>query len=667
LAEANVGPPAPEHQVYRADIDGLRAVAVLSVVGYHALPSVVTGGFIGVDIFFVISGYLITTIILGNLARGRFSYRDFYARRIKRIFPALIVVLAAVWIAGWPRLFPDEYRQLGKHVAAGSGFVSNFVLRGEAGYFDNAAETKPLLHLWSLAIEEQFYIFWPLILAFSIRRVASTWTIVAIAVASFSFNLATLEMEPLTAFYSPFSRFWELMIGGMLAQGLRARPQWFEKYRQLRSIAGLVLIGFSIVTFARWVPYPGWRALLPTIGAFLVISAGPDAWLNRLALSNRLAVWFGKISYPLYLWHWPLLSFVFMRESNAPSDALRLAIVGLSIVLAWMTYRFVEQPIRTGANFRSVPLGLFATLALIGVVGYLTFAKEGFMSRTGERGAYSASFDDSAPDMRYRVRNRVFAAFREECNFYDFEASRYGHSTNVPRTAIDPTCYTRAADTTRAIFIWGDSHAQDLNIGLRQILPRDTALLQVASSGCKAELVEPDQADRQYCRKSNQFALSIIRKEKPDIVLIAQRELHDAKLFRDIAAELKKSGVRQVVVVGPMPQWRPDLNKVIAAEYWDATPDRLRDHLDPAIVATNIKLEAEIERDEPFIFVDLFAALCNERGCRTYLDGDKRDHMMTFDYGHLTPQASSFVAETILGPIILKAINQPPAADASAH
>jgi peptidoglycan/LPS O-acetylase OafA/YrhL len=656
--------PTREHQAYRADIDGLRAVAVLSVVGYHALSEFVPGGFVGVDIFFVISGYLITSIIVGSLERSTFTYRDFYARRIRRIFPALIVVLVATWLVGWVRLFPDEYRQLGKHVAGGSGFVSNFILRGEGGYFDNTAETKPLLHLWSLAIEEQFYIVWPLILGFTVRRVASTWIIIAIAIASFSFNLATMPMEPLNTFYSPLSRFWELMIGGLLAQTLRSKPLRFERYREACSLTGLALIGVALATFARWTPYPGWRALLPTIGAFLIIAAGPRAWVNRVVLSNRLAVWFGKISYPLYLWHWPLLAFVYTRESDATRHELRGAIVVASIALAWLTYRFVEKPIRTGTRFAGlsagVPLLLLATLASVGAVGYLTFAHDGFMSRLGERGTYAASFDDSTPDMRYRTRNHVFGSFREECNFYDFEDARYGHSTNVPRVAIDPTCYTRPADTTRAVFLWGDSHAQDLNAGLREALPRDVALLQVASSGCTADLVESEQETPDYCSRSNQFALSTIRREKPDIVLIAQREGQDAQRLRTIARALKASGVRQVVAVGPVPQWKPDLDKVIAAHYWNDTPDRLIDYLDPATVGLSRALRKSIGPEEPFVFIDLFAKLCDARGCMTFLDGDKREGLMTFDYGHLTPRASSFVGGTLIAPILLKLLNQPP-------
>ncbi|MFA6121206.1 MAG: acyltransferase, partial [Sideroxydans sp.] len=208
------GTPHLTHPKYRADIDGLRAIAILAVVGFHAFPTWVKGGFIGVDVFFVISGFLISTIIFGSLSRDAFSFAEFYARRIKRIFPALFLVLVASFVFGWFALLADEYKQLGKHIAGGAGFVSNFVLWGESGYFDNAAETKPLLHLWSLGIEEQFYFVWPLLLWFAWKRRFNLLTIaLVVAVVSFALNVFTVRSDPVAAFYSPLTRFWELMVG----------------------------------------------------------------------------------------------------------------------------------------------------------------------------------------------------------------------------------------------------------------------------------------------------------------------------------------------------------------------------------------------------------------------------------------------------------------------
>jgi peptidoglycan/LPS O-acetylase OafA/YrhL len=210
--------PHLSHPKYRPDIDGLRAIAVLSVVAFHAFPNLVKGGLIGVDVFFVISGYIISTIIFENLDRGTFSLAEFYARRIRRIFPALLLVLVASYAFGWFALLADEYKQLGKHIAAGAGFVSNIVLWNEAGYFDNSAETKPLLHLWSLGIEEQFYIVWPLLLWLTWKQKFNLLTItIPLAAASFYLSVKGIGKDEVANFYSPQTRFWELLSGSLLA------------------------------------------------------------------------------------------------------------------------------------------------------------------------------------------------------------------------------------------------------------------------------------------------------------------------------------------------------------------------------------------------------------------------------------------------------------------
>lgn len=214
------------HPKYRPDVDGLRAIAVLAVVFFHAFPSLIRGGFVGVDVFFVISGYLISTIIFENLDRGTFSFSEFYARRIKRIFPALILVLVACFVFGWFVLLADEYKQLGKHIAASAGFISNIIFWNEAGYFDNAQETKPLLHLWSLGIEEQFYILWPLVIWVIWKRKFNLLTITFfLAIASFMLNLKGVQQDAVATFYSPQTRFWELLSGSLLA--------WTAVYKKL--------------------------------------------------------------------------------------------------------------------------------------------------------------------------------------------------------------------------------------------------------------------------------------------------------------------------------------------------------------------------------------------------------------------------------------------------
>jgi peptidoglycan/LPS O-acetylase OafA/YrhL len=367
---------------YRADIDGLRAIAVLAVVGIHAFPAWVKGGFIGVDIFFVISGFLISTIIFENLERNSFSFIEFYSRRIKRIFPALLVVLIASFAFGWLVLFAKEYKQLGKHIAAGAGFVSNFVLWNESGYFDNRAETKPLLHLWSLGIEEQFYIVWPLMVWLAWKRRFNLLIITGIiAAVSFALNIWQIKSDAIAAFYSPQTRFWELSIGSTLAYLTLFKESTLQRLKvwngNLQSFCGALLLTIGICFITKDRTFPGWWALLPAIGTALIISAGSQAWLNRMVFSNRLLVWFGLISFPLYLWHWPLLSFARITEGETPSREIRIAAIFFSIALAWLTYTLIEKPIRFGSYGKTKIITLTLLVTAVGYLGYNTYERDG--------------------------------------------------------------------------------------------------------------------------------------------------------------------------------------------------------------------------------------------------------------------------------------------------
>ena len=383
---------------YRKDIDGLRAVAVLAVVFFHAFPWWMPGGFIGVDIFFVISGYLISAIIFRALNQRKFSLLDFYERRLIRLFPALIVVLWAVLALGWLSLLDFEYKQLGRYAVAGALFFSNLLSWGEAGYFDANAYEKPLLHLWSLGVEEQFYLIWPLALVFFFRHSHKLLILVSVvALLSFMVNVLTLGNFPDAAFYSPFSRFFELMAGAAIA--------WFGSYSQLTgcssegdvrnssvmdnlySTGGVLAIAAGLILINASRKFPGFWVLLPTIGAALLIQAGPLAWINRYILSWRPLVWVGLISYPLYLWHWPLLSFARIIEGGTPSREVRFLCVLVAIILAYATFIFVELPIRTRryldateTNSRQVR-SLTIAMVLTGIIGGAIYFSGGFPER----------------------------------------------------------------------------------------------------------------------------------------------------------------------------------------------------------------------------------------------------------------------------------------------
>ena len=382
------------HPRYRSDIDGLRAIAVLSVVIYHAFPNFLKGGFIGVDIFFVISGFLISTIIFENLNNSSFSFATFYSRRIRRIFPALITVLITAVIFGYYVLFSDEFKQLGRHIIGGATFSSNFTLLKESGYFDTASEFKPLLHLWSLGIEEQFYIIFPLVCYFLYKyNVRLLLFIIPLTIISYYLNIKGIKTDITKTFYYPHTRFWELLFGSLLAYFTINKCQFINsignfldtiifsnkensnnnsKHRLLNllSILGFLLLVYGLIRINSALKFPGKWALVPVIGSVLIILSGKESIINKFILGNKILVWFGKISFPLYLWHWVLLAYARIIYGEIPPQSWRISLVIAAIILSYLTYKFIESPLRFGGNNKKKVIFLCLMMVTVGGVGY---------------------------------------------------------------------------------------------------------------------------------------------------------------------------------------------------------------------------------------------------------------------------------------------------------
>lgn len=447
-----------QHPKYRPDIDGLRAFAVLSVVFYHAAPNVLRGGFVGVDIFFVISGYLISTIIIKSLAQGDFSVREFYGRRVKRIFPGLSLVILATLVFGWASLQPEEYKQLGLHALSGSGFFSNITLWLESGYFDNASETKPLLHLWSLGVEEQFYIVWPLFLIFfvSSARRGGRW-ILLLAVCSFILNVVFVGKYQSGVFFLPVTRFWELLVGSLLAwASLHSKKdvkQFSSARENILSLAGLVILVISVWKIKGGQNFPGWWAAMPVLGAAMIIRAGPSAWGNKRILSANVVVWFGLISFPLYLWHWPLLSFANILEGRQPSAFVRVVLVGVSVLLAWLTYRYVERPIRQkkDGNFFVILFSIF--VFVIGLLGLTIYIQDGFPSRSSPVSVMADG--DIGHEQYFDYWSKIY-----------YECENHKILAGAPRYGNIARCMQSKKNHPINIVVIGDSHAEHLFTGL---------------------------------------------------------------------------------------------------------------------------------------------------------------------------------------------------------
>ena len=364
---------------YRPDIDGLRGLAVGLVVAYHAFPRLRTGGFVGVDVFFVISGYLITQLVLRALAAGTFSLSEFYRRRVRRIAPALLVVLTACFIAGWLLLLPAELQWLGSSIKWCVPFLANLYFARTGGYFDRVAELNPLIHLWSLGVEEQFYLVWPVLLVWTAKRGLALRFMATVIATSLAFSVWS-GWHGTAHFYNPATRAWELALGGMLAawqlltpRGTTALDAAQHPLRQLgghaSSLAGLLLIVLGGVCWTVDKAVPGIWSVIPTAGAALLIGAGPHTIAGRWLLARRPMIFLGKISYPLYLWHWPLFAFTRVVLGHRPPPGLAAVEILIASVAAYATYRLVESPIRYGDLGRKAVPPLLAGLALLALAG----------------------------------------------------------------------------------------------------------------------------------------------------------------------------------------------------------------------------------------------------------------------------------------------------------
>jgi len=676
--------PASMHSHYRSDIDGLRALAVLAVIGFHAFPNWIRGGFIGVDIFFVISGFLISTNILLGLKNDSHSLVGFYIRRIRRIFPALLLVLAACFAFGWFALLADEYRQLGKHILGGAGFFSNFILWRESGYFDAAAETKPLLHLWSLGIEEQYYLVWPLLLWLAWRwRNGVFPIIVAAGLFSFAYNAYVLHTDPIADFYSPQARLWELLAGSLLAYAFLHGTElslytdstldlWLRRHAyftarsergavglDLLSVLGIILVATGLLLLNRSLSFPGVWALFPVLGAVLIIASGPKALLNRTLLSHPILVWFGLISFPLYLWHWPLLSFARIVESGAPSIGLRWGLVVISVVLAWITYRVVERPMRFGEHGRVKAAALLAAMAGLATVGYATWTGAGFDPRLKQQSEFLEYFENQRPAWHYFAKIELPVRWRSECAFFDAQKYRENQligsvTDSAPRAHLDPACYVRDFRYSRTILLWGDSHAQQLAPGLTDNLPKNWQFLQVASSACRPDADKVKPSTTSQCAQSNYFAMRTIREVKPNVVLIAQSAIFSLDWAATVATKLRNLGVGTIVFVGPVPHWNADLPELVARGAWPPAR-RTVVGIDRSVLMANTKLQQGLATDPAVRFANVFGTLCNDEGCLVYLGDDPRGGIVSWDDAHLTPIASNYIAINLLVPIITSA------------
>lgn len=615
---------------YRSEIDGLRALAVLPVILFHAGFSVFSGGFIGVDVFFVISGYLITTILINELEEGRFSILRFYERRARRILPALFTVILCTLPFAWVWMLPSQFKDFSQSLMAVSLFASNIYFFLKSGYFSPASEELPMLHTWSLAVEEQYYLIFPvfLLLAWRFGRARVFWMIIGFSALSLALSEWSARHMPSANFYLAHTRAWELFAGSIAAfiaskRGVRAND--------LLAAIGLAAIVFSIFWFDDSTPFPSLYALLPVGGVVLLVLFGGAGTLAARLLGLKPVVAIGLISYSAYLWHQPLFAFARIRQSGEPSHAVMGALAAAALALAWLSWRFVEQPFRG-----KTPL-LPSRRALFTASGAALVALAGF----GAAGHVKNGFD-----FRLSPSDRALYAFTK----YEKKSAPLYRKGKCFLT-VNQTYADYAPECTMAggAVIWGDSHAAALSVGLRR---RFDAVTQRTATSCPP-ILPYRSAARPHCFDTNAAILAEIAAAPPKTVLLhASWASYSAGLAEGVEQTLhalKAAGVEDVVVIGGMPRYRPTLPEGLIRAGADLqTPMRLKTDLH-FVRAQDSALRQAVQKAGAR-FVDAVGVICENEACFATIETENGIVPVAWDYAHLTEEGSVFVTEKLFGP-----------------
>ena len=666
---------------YRAEIDGLRALAILPVVLFHAAPHILPGGFIGVDVFFVISGYLITSIILSELERGCFSATRFYARRIRRLYPALLLVMTSSLVWGWFSFYAEDYRNLGKTIAAGAFFVANIVQWQSTGYFAASAARDAMLHLWSLGVEEQFYLIWPLTLLFLRRKGVNLLTVTSLLwICSFYLNVSSFHHNPTMAFYAPQTRFWELSTGSLLGWLDINKPSWavttaslldrglariwwdqrnpsnFVTLAGFSGLLGLGLICAGMMMCKPSIPFPGWLALLPVGGATLILAAGKRSWSNRLLLMNPAAIWIGRISYPLYLWHWPLLVFLHSGNGDQLSQRDVTGMVALAFVLAAVTYYLVERPLHYKAGTRLKTAILSMLMVLVGLSALSIYYGGGLTFR---------------PLVHNQTKTlRDLASIGSVYTFFDAWGTWRGGTCYSPaqNETLDEELSACSERGRPLVFLMGDSYAASLYPGLKALEASSGNAFGIAefTNSNGPPLFEDNRfstdsvttfgaPSRRTLNELNSDKIEAIHRLRPKLVILDMmfNELNALPTPEATALALGQTADRiravdpgvRILYVGPVPHWNGSLKDVILR--WASENGR---HLPPAysdygLDTTPFAWDAVLRRrlpEEGILYLSATDMMCKAGKCLTRL-ADSATQLTAIDWGHLTAPASVYL------------------------
>jgi peptidoglycan/LPS O-acetylase OafA/YrhL len=631
---------------YREDIDWLRAIAVLAVVAFHFETPAVFGGFVGVDIFFVISGYLITGIIQSELQSGTFSFARFYERRVRRLLPALYTMVALTAIPSLHYLLTSERLEFFRSIAAVVTFTSNFFFWFQSGYFDHAAAEKPLLHTWSLAVEEQFYLALPLLLWALLRfvrggRIALPLALGAISLASFALSIWLMRTDrSANAFFMSPPRAWEFLIGGLVAiPGLPV----LRNVPAQQIVRGVALVLIAIPTFSlRQGPgFPGVNALLPCIGAAVFIWSGfgvKTPMRSRYSPLN-VASFFGQISYSLYLWHWPLFTVARFSKSSLVLDPLdKIELFGLTVVISYLTWRFVEQPFR----LKSLVPTRRAAFSTAGLATAVLLA--------GSAGGIVVSQTPSDADRA--------ALHLENYNAYNFQpAYRYRSCFAPVGDVFDDACLALVPGKSN-VLLWGDSLAAHYFHGLSKTTdPQSLNILQATQMQCMPTLNVA--RSNGSCHSLAGQIDAFFRDRKPDLVILSADWLEYARppRFDGMIADLNQTIARinatgvPVMLLGPAVQFKSRLPSMLMRAQLRHIDSLPRDFVLSDIFALDQMMKTALPSHERFSYVSVVDAVCPARQCPLTIDGGVP---LAWDHAHLTAEGSAYVMDRLTPMLGLK-------------
>ncbi|MBY0558346.1 MAG: acyltransferase [Hyphomicrobium sp.] len=622
---------------YRRDLDGLRGIAVAAVVAYHLGFPFTSGGFVGVDVFFVLSGFLITSIIASELEAGTFSIAGFYDRRIRRIVPALVFVCAATTILALAFLLPEELKQFASSLVATALSVSNVWCLLHSGYFDQAAETQPLFHTWSLGVEEQFYIIFPLLLMAAFKRWRGRirtviWLLFA---GSLLLSVVRLADHPQSTFFLLPTRAWELLAGSIVALGFIPKPT-SRLLRDAAAALGLLAIAIAVVGYTSKTPFPGLAALLPCIGAAVVIWAGQGENTPARLLRARPLVALGLISYSLYLWHWPLIVFANLLNVEALTELQKFAVVGTSILLSALTWRFIEQPFRRrGAGGITRPAILWSGSIGLGslvAVALILISLQGIPTRFSQQVLdLAAAESDSSP-------------WRTKC-----------HAGVLAKGNYDDTCIF-GEDVPPKTIVYADSHGVEFSVVLGSLAKsRNESVRQVTASGCPpvADLLPNGEA----CARYNRDMIAKLVTIPPATIIIAANShawTNESpeqywKGLRNSLGALSGAGHR-LILLGPIPHLPNHMPAPATVARWTSRgndPADFRFSPDERFSVLDANLR-RIASEVNATYVPVAPALCSDGRCSAYLE----EAVLYFDDNHLSVRGANVLAKKLLAPLL---------------